>query len=87
MKKAIVIGCRVNGFGVIRSLGLKNFQIIAMSYDKTDFGHASKYVYERVKIPHPRREEREFVNFLIKNSYKWKDSCNADMSKSATISD
>lgn len=80
MKKAIVIGCQVNGLGVIRSLGLKGFQIIAMSYDGTDFGHASKYVYEKLKIPHPRIEEKEFVDFLIQNSHKWKDVLTQKMS-------
>jgi len=74
MKKAIVIGCGVNGLGIIRSLGLKGLQIVAMSYDKTDFAQASKYVHERAKIPHPRIEEKGFVDFLIRNSHKWKDA-------------
>lgn len=74
MKKAIVIGCHINGLGVIRSLALENFQITAMYYDKTDFAQASKYVHEKVKIPHPRTEEKEFVGFLIKNSHRWKGS-------------
>jgi hypothetical protein len=65
MKKAIVIGCHVNGLGVIRSLGLKGSQIIAMSYDGTDFGHTSKYVYERVKIPHLRIQERILLTFEL----------------------
>ena len=45
MKKAIVIGYGVSSLGVIRSLGLKGFQITAMYCDKADFSHTSKYVY------------------------------------------
>jgi D-aspartate ligase len=86
MKKVIVIGCHVCGLGVIRSLGLKGFQIIAMSYDRTDFGNASKYVYERVKIPHPRVEEKDFVDFLIKNSHRWNGALIFDTNDDVTVS-
>src|SRR5579885_2784419 len=86
MKKAIVIGCHVCGLGVIRSLGLKGFQIIAMSYDGTDFGHHSKYVYERAKIPHPRIEEKDFIDFLIKNSYKWEGALIFDTNDDVAVS-
>jgi len=64
----------VCGLGVIRSLGLKDFQIIAMSYDETDFSQISKHVYERVKIPHPCIEEKKFIDFLIRNSYRWNEA-------------
>jgi predicted ATP-grasp superfamily ATP-dependent carboligase len=74
MKKVIVIGCHVNGYGVIRSLGQKGFKVIALHYDNTDFGHASKYVCERAKIPHPRIEEERFVDFLVRNSHKWEEA-------------
>lgn len=71
MKKAIVIGCHTNGLGVIRSLALENFQITAMYYDERDYGRFSKYVYERVTVPHPLREEKKFVEFLVENSRRW----------------
>lgn len=86
MKKAIVIGCHVGGLGIIRSLGLKDFQIIAMSYDATEFGHTSKYVYERVKIPHPRIEQKDFVDFLIKNSYRWNGALIFDTNDDVAVS-
>ena len=86
MKRAIVIGCDVNGLGVIRSLGLKGFQIIAMSYNRTDFGQASKYVYEKIKIPHPRTEEKEFIEFLVKNSHKWKGALIFDSNDDVLVS-
>jgi|SRR3989304_7659240 len=86
MKKAIVIGCHVNGLGVIRSLGLKQFQIIAMFYNKMiDFAHTSKYVHERVKIPHPRKEEKEFIGFLIQNSGKWGDALICETNDDALV--
>ena len=66
MKEAIVIGCNVNGLGVIRSLGLKNFRITALYYDRLDFAHASKYVFEKIIIPNPGAEEEKFVDFLIR---------------------
>ena len=74
MKKAIVIGYGVSSLGVIRSLGLKGFQITAMYYEKADFSHTSKYVCESVKIPHPRIEEREFIEILLKIAHKWEGS-------------
>lgn len=74
MRRAVVIGCKVGGLGVIRSLGAEGFKIIATYYDRTDFAYTSKYVYERAKIPHPRTEEKEFVDFLVRNSGKWKDA-------------
>lgn len=86
MKKAIVIGCHVNGLGVIRSLGLKQFQIIAMFYNQLiDFAYTSKYVHERVKIPHPRKEEKEFIGLLIQNSSKWKDALIIETNDDALI--
>jgi D-aspartate ligase len=86
MKRAIVIGCAVGGLGVIRSLGLKGFHIIAMSYDRTEFGHTSKYVYERVKIPNPSIEEKEFIDFLLKNSYRWNGALIFDTNDDVAIS-
>lgn len=86
MRKAIVIGYGVSNLGVIRSLGLKGFQIMAMYYDKTDFSHTSKYVNERVKIPHPRIEETEFIGILLKNSYKWEGSLIFDTDDHVAVS-
>ncbi len=71
MKKAIVIGCGIGGLGVIRSLGIKGLRVIALYYDNTDFAQVSKYVHESAKIPHPLKEEKEFVNLLVSNSNKW----------------
>src|SRR5262245_55791081 len=84
MKKAIVIGCHVNGLGVIRSLESRDFQIAAMFYADIDYAHTSKYVHERMKSPHPRKQEKEFVNFLIQNSEKWKGALIIDTNDDVT---
>lgn len=67
----LVVGCHVSGYGVIRGLGGKNIRIVAMVYGKTDFGDVSRYVSEVVNIPHPRKEDKKFINFLISNAHKW----------------
>lgn len=86
MNKAIVIGCHVNGLGVIRSLASMQFQIAAMFYNKNvDFAHTSKYVYEKIKVPHPRKEESEFVRFLIQNSERWNGALIIDTNDDVTI--
>lgn len=85
MKKAMVIGCHTNGLGVIRSLALENFHIIAMHCDPTEFAHASKHVHEKVRIPHPRAEEKRFIEFLIANSDKWKDALVIETNDEALI--
>ena len=74
MRKAIVIGCHVNGLGVIRSLSWKNFHIVALFYDeKVDFSHVSSLVNERMKAPHPRTHEKEFVDFLMENASRLRE--------------
>ncbi len=69
--KVLVIGCHVSGLAVIRALGMRNIHVVAMSYEKTDFGNVSKYVSERIMIPHPRLEASSFIDFLIGNSHRW----------------
>ena len=73
-KKAIVLGCHVGGLGVIRALGINNIYSIALTYDHFDFAFTSKYVIEKLEVPHPRREEGDFINFLLQNGEKWKGS-------------
>ena len=85
MKRAIVIGCDINGLGAIRSLALENFHIIAMYYDPMEFAHASKHVHEKVKIPHPRVEKKELIEFLIANSARWKDALLIETNDEALI--
>ncbi|HWP91262.1 MAG TPA: hypothetical protein VNN20_03560 [Thermodesulfobacteriota bacterium] len=85
MKKAIVIGYGVSSLGVIRSLGLKGLQVASMYYDKTDFSHTSKYVYEGIQVPSPNRGEREFIYTLIKHADRWKGSLVFDTDDAVTV--
>jgi len=85
MKKAIVIGYGVSSLGVIRSLGLKGFQLIALYYDKTDFSHVSKFVDQKVRVPHPRKED-EFIEILLKNSDRWTGAFIFDTDDNVTVS-
>ena len=74
MKRVLVIGCYIMGLGVIRALHLKNIDVVAMHYEKTDVAHLSRYASERVRIPHPGKEAKEFINFLVTNAHRWRDS-------------
>jgi predicted ATP-grasp superfamily ATP-dependent carboligase len=85
MRKAIVIGCHVNGLGVIRSLKSKDFQIAAMFYAQIDFAHTSKFVQEKIRVPHPRKEEKEFVDQLIQSSERWKGALLIDTNDDVTV--
>ena len=86
MEKVIVVGCYVMGLGVIRALHLRNIPIIAMTYEKSDLAHTSKYVLEKVNIPHPSKEENKFIDFLISNSHKWKDALILDTDDHVAVS-
>ena len=68
----LIVGSHVSGLAVIRALGIKGIKTIALSYESSDFGDASKYVSEKVNIPHPRFEEKKFIDFLINNGHRWR---------------
>ncbi len=64
MKPAIILsGCGV-GLAIIRSLGIHDVPITVFYYD-TQFGCASKYVSNSFSIPHPEKNEEEFINALL----------------------
>lgn len=65
MKPAIVLSTHVMGLVVIRGLGVKKVPIIAVQYDDRDMGYVSKYVKERIRAPHPKESEDQFVDLLI----------------------
>ena len=70
--KVILIGCYVGGLAVVRSFANKPVDVIALSYEYADIAHRSKYVNEWYKIPHPRLQAEEFINFLISKAPEWK---------------
>jgi predicted ATP-grasp superfamily ATP-dependent carboligase len=88
METVIVIGSYVMGYGVIRSFANKPVKIVALSYENVDFAHRSRYVDKWYTIPHPRKNEQEFINFLINKSNEWKDAVifDTDDNVASTIS-
>lgn len=67
MIPVIVCSCHIIGLAVIRALGEKGVPVIAVSYDKKDMAHCSKYVSKVVRTPHPSTDESAFVDALEKS--------------------
>lgn len=65
--KAVVLGANYYiGLSIIRCLGREGIPVVAMDYSKEGtYGFHSRYVYEKVIVPHYRREEEELVKFLV----------------------
>jgi len=74
MKPAIVLSTHTMGLGVIRSLGMMGVPIIAMYYDSRDMGFCSRYVRERIPVPHPEQQEDQFLDLLIALGHRLGDS-------------
>jgi predicted ATP-grasp superfamily ATP-dependent carboligase len=65
MIPAVVLSSHVIGLAVIRALGMMGVPIISVYYEENDIGFVSKYVRERVKAPHPERDEEGFLRVLM----------------------
>ncbi len=65
---AIVLSTHTMGLGVIRALGSMGVPVIAVYYDKGDMGYVSKYVKEKVYVPHPEKAEDQFIELLIESA-------------------
>jgi len=63
--EAVVFGLYETGLGVIRSLGRNGVKVIGIDYKK-DYAWYSRYV-KPLKCPHPVKEERKFIDWLILN--------------------
>ncbi len=85
MDIVIVLGCQISGLGVIRALGRSGVRIVAMAYDRSDIALASKYIHERVFVPHPIKQEQEFVDYLINNAYRWPGALIIDTDDEGTV--
>ncbi len=68
MIPAIVLSSHNIGLAVIRALGTKGVPVIVVYYDGKDMGYVSKYVTERVQVPHPGRNEEQFIDALINHA-------------------
>jgi len=70
--KAVVLGNNYYiGLSTIRCLGLHGVPVVAMDYSEEDrYGAKSKYVTEKLIVPHYEREKEEFVEALIEYAKK-----------------
>jgi predicted ATP-grasp superfamily ATP-dependent carboligase len=71
MVPAIVLSSHVTGLGVIRTLGKMGVPIVAIYYQKCDFGYVSKYVKKRIYAPHPEKYEEDFIKLLVSNAKRF----------------
>ncbi len=62
-RKAIVFNCYYNGLSVIRALGRKGIQVIALDFHR-NIGTRSRYA-KYIKCPDPHKDERGFIDFLL----------------------
>jgi D-aspartate ligase len=65
---AVVLSSHTVGLAIIRSLGMMGVPITAMYYERQDMGFVSKYVQKRVAVPHPERNENEFLRILMEHA-------------------
>jgi len=61
----IVLGGRIMGLTVIRTLGRRGLNVNLVYHDLNDYATKSKYVRKSFSSPHPETNEIEFINFLI----------------------
>lgn len=65
---AVVLGCRVSGLGMVRSLGRENIPILALDPDPnaTDaIGVHSRFISKKIVCPDPLHSESELIDFLM----------------------
>ncbi|SCG83987.1 hypothetical protein DW1_2423 [Proteiniborus sp. DW1] len=65
--KAVVLGTNYYiALSAIRCLGIHGIEVVAMDYsEKGTYAAKSKYLSERLIVPHYRNESEKFVKFLI----------------------
>lgn len=73
--KAVVLGTNYYiALSAIRCLGVHGIEVVAMDYsEKGTYAAKSKYLSERLIVPHYRNESEKFVEFLI--DYAKKQDC------------
>lgn len=65
MKPALVLSAHTMGLGVIRALGMMGVPVVAFTYNDKDMGTVSRYVTERIRVPHPEQHEEAFIATLV----------------------
>lgn len=74
MKKAIVLGCRNIGLGVIRALASKNIDVMAIPDKGFDFAHFSRFVTVKTERMSPDEEGTKLHDFLLNLEKDWDGS-------------
>ncbi len=71
MKRAIVLGCRDIGLGVIRALAAKDIAVMAIPGEVYDFAHFSRFVAATTKRISPDEEGVKLLDFLFDLNKDW----------------
>ncbi|MEZ4599288.1 MAG: hypothetical protein R2940_05825 [Syntrophotaleaceae bacterium] len=74
MKPALVLSAHTMSLGIVRALGEMGVPIVLFRYDERDMAHKSRYVKEVIKVPHPEEQEIEFIDALLHQKDRFKDS-------------
>ncbi len=74
MIPAIILSSSIGGLGVIRALGQMSVPIVVVYHYKRDMGYGSLFVREKFTVPHPEKNEREFIDMLLDCSRKYMGS-------------
>lgn len=62
---ALVLSGHLAAMGTIRCLGVAKVPVVNVHYADSDFSQVSRHVLERIRAPHPERDERGFIDLLI----------------------
>ncbi|MEW6416537.1 MAG: hypothetical protein AB1480_00230 [Nitrospirota bacterium] len=62
---AVVLGCGINGLGMIRSLGRENIPIFALDPDPNAIGMYSRFISKGIVCPDPLHSESDLIDFLM----------------------
>jgi len=71
MQPAIVLSSHTMGLGLIRALGQKGVPSVVFYHEKRDMGYVSKYVQERIYVPHPEKSQEEFIAALLEHATRF----------------
>ena len=65
MHTIIVMGLNTGGLAAIRAFRNKpNIRIVGMTHTPSEIGYYSRYLSEKVVMPHPGKDEDKFISFM-----------------------
>ena len=62
---AIVLSSHLAAMGTIRCFGVAGVPVVNVHYADSDFAYLSRHVRDRIRSPHPERDEQGFVDVLL----------------------